>query len=337
MLDHPVPIISLCMPTYNRAGMVREAIDSILAQTFADFELIVSDNASTDGTEDVIRSYKDPRIVYSCNPTNIGCHHNINKCLSLAKGEFIGIFMDDDIMMPDNLSQKMALFRKHPSVGLVHSKYHVIDGAGALVRSNTNWGHGPDRDTDVVEDGQEVLKQMLLSRNIINMPTVVFRRCCYEQLGGFDDAFAHADDWEYWMRIAVHYDIGFIASPLVKWRVHSGSLTSTEVQSRNTFLSHEGLREELLAKRMILMRYGHKIREGRDLMRRVQAEASVRVLEHLNIHMGGGGPNKPVRNFILKVWRDFPELFGSFEVWKLFVKSVLPVGRISDGGKRSFL
>ena len=101
------PKVSVCIPTYNRPDFLRQAIESVLAQTFSDYELIISDNASEDSTTDLISSFKDRRIIYIRKEKNIGAIDNFNSCLAAAKGEYITIFHDDDIMLPDNLAFKV--------------------------------------------------------------------------------------------------------------------------------------------------------------------------------------------------------------------------------------
>ena len=317
------PTVSVCIPTYNRAKLLQQAIESVLAQTFEDFELVISDNASTDETEQVVKSYSDTRVIYSRNSHNIGWNGNMNQVLSLARGEFLTIIPDDDLMMPENLARKVAVLRPNPRVGLVHSKYHLIDPEGRVVRSNTNWGHGPDRSADAVEPGHEVLRALLLGFNSINLPTVLFRRTCYERLGGFTDLLSHTDDYEYWMRIAAHDDVAFLAEPLVKWRVHSGTLTSQYILAGATGISNEGLQEQLLAKRMILDKYGHGIPDSADLKKAVRRETRDRVTLQADLMLDAEGKQGEARAFLFKMCRAFPELYLRSTIWKTVLKTFL--------------
>ena len=114
------PSVSVCIPTYNRAGMLEEAISSVLAQTFQDFELIICDNASEDQTESVVNSINDQRIKYFRNSSNLGSRGNWNRCLRESRGEFIALFPDDDMMMPENLLEKVGVLKAHPGVGSGH-------------------------------------------------------------------------------------------------------------------------------------------------------------------------------------------------------------------------
>lgn len=322
------PSVSVCIPTYNRAGMLRESIESVLAQSFEDYELIVSDNASEDETEEVVRSYNDRRIQYTRNDRNIGQQDNWNRCFSLARGEYIAPLPDDDLMLPENLEEKVAVLSKSPEAGLVHSKYHVIDGEGRIVKCNTTWGHGPDRTCDQLEPGREVVRRMLLGVNTINLPTVVFRRACYQRFGGFTDELRLVCDWEYWMRIGVYYDIAFLARPLVKWRFHAGTATNRDTLTSDRRLTDLALWEALNVRRLIVNRYLDVIGGGRDFRRSVWRRMGEVLSCHAEGMVGEGGPNPEARNCVLKMCWQLPGLLGQVSVWKVLVKSMVRRGTV---------
>lgn len=317
------PTVSVLIPTYNRAALLGQAIESVLAQTFTDFELVISDNASTDNTQAIVKSYSDNRIRSFVNPRNIGSSRNMKQCLAFARGEYVTFLPDDDLMMPENLERKVDILRRYPRVGLVHSRFHIVDGEGHTVRENTNWGHGAERDTDAIESGHAVLKRMLTGFCEINLPTAVFRKAVYDRLGEWTDTLNHADDFEYWMRIAVFYDVAYLASPLIRWRWHTGSLTSQQVKGEITGITGEGLREHLSAKRSILRRYWREIPDGRALKQIVQQETRNRVILQADVMMDNQATRRETRVFLLQMCRTFPELYLSFGVWKTLLKTVL--------------
>ncbi|MGI0013753.1 MAG: glycosyltransferase [Nitrososphaera sp.] len=327
------PTVSVCIPTYNRAGMLRESISSVLEQTFQDFELIVSDNASEDETEAVVRSFADKRIAYYRNPHNIGQRPNWNRCLSLASGRYVALFFDDDMMMPENLAEKVAVLEKYPQVGLVHSKYHVVDRHGIVLKFNTNKECAGNCSSDAIEPGLVVL-ETLLKHNIIHESTVMFRRNCYEQLGGFTDQLSLAFDWEYWMRIASTCDIAFIAKPLVKWRLHSGSLTIVTHQriSKDREAAIARLQSDLSGFRSVGEHYVKKIsiNARRGVKRQLWRQMGERVAGYALVLLGEGGPNAEVRAFILRMCHAFPEILIEKAVWKAFLKSLLSPRRITQ-------
>ncbi len=113
--------VSVCIPTYNGAAFLTEAIESVLSQSFRDFELLIVDDGSTDTTLDIARSFTDPRIAIYQNETQLGIPGNWNRCLSLARGEYICIFHQDDIMLPENLARKVEMLAADPTIAFVHS------------------------------------------------------------------------------------------------------------------------------------------------------------------------------------------------------------------------
>src|SRR4051794_24029792 len=119
--------VTIGIPTYNRAAFLREAIESALAQSYRDFRLVISDNASTDDTCDVASSFVDPRIRYIRAEQNVGMIGNFNRLVELADTEFLMLLPDDDQLYPDYLSSVVELLERFPSVGVVHTAFDEID------------------------------------------------------------------------------------------------------------------------------------------------------------------------------------------------------------------
>jgi len=309
------PMVSVCIPTYNRAGLLRQAITSVLEQGFQDFEIIVHDNASTDDTSDVVRSFSDARVRYFRNPQNLGHRENWKRCFRAAVGNYLAPLPDDDVMLPENLSRKVEFLRHNPLVGLVHSKYHVIDQDGQILLYDTNWGHGRDRSVDSFEKREDLLTAFI---NTINLPTVVFTRACYERVGEFSDHIAFAYDWEYWMRIALYYEIAFLAEPLVKWRIHSGSLTKTQV--RDPIVQ---LRDDLMAKRELLKNSAFAIPGSRQLRNQMWRNMAGRFFRDAQTMLKDGLEDAKARAIVLKVCLSFPEILKERSLWKVFLNSLL--------------
>jgi len=120
-----LPKVSVCIPTYNCGNFLSHAIDSVLNQTFTDYELIICDNASIDDTEEIVKSYSDRRIRYFRNPTNLGMVGNWNRCIEKSTGKHVYILHADDLMLPENLDEKVRILDSNHSVGLVHSNYYT--------------------------------------------------------------------------------------------------------------------------------------------------------------------------------------------------------------------
>lgn len=213
--------VSVCVPTYNGAQFIAEAVQSILSQAYPDFELIVSDDCSSDDTRAILATIQDSRVRVVENERRLGLVGNWNRCLGLASGEYVTIFHQDDLMRPDNLIDKAATLDAHPNVGLVYSNIETIDADGTI--SGGHWL--PQPRFDAIEPGQACFERLALTGNFIACPTVVLRVSCYQELGGFDTRLPFTCDLEMWMRIAGRYDVGYLAAPLVANRVHAGQET----------------------------------------------------------------------------------------------------------------
>src|SRR5919198_3077073 len=144
--------ISVCIPTCNGAEFVAKAVESVLAQTFTDFELLIVDDNSADTTVDIVRSFTDPRIRVHQNGKRLGIPGNWNRCLSLAQGEYICLFHQDDLMLPENLACKVRVLASDTTVGFVHSAAEILIETSAPVKLD-NWIEGADH--DFVTDGEE--------------------------------------------------------------------------------------------------------------------------------------------------------------------------------------
>ena len=142
--------LTVGIPTFNRAGWLRESIESVLAQTFTDFRLIVSDNASDDDTPEVVRSFDDDRIHYVRSERNVGSIGNLNRLIALAETEFLVLLPDDDVLYPGHLAAAVDVLERFETVGLVHSAFDLIDAQSRVIQSVSSCGiplAGEDRET----------------------------------------------------------------------------------------------------------------------------------------------------------------------------------------------
>ena len=212
--------VSVCLPTYNGAAYIAEALRSILNQTYQDFELVVVDDGSTDATLDIVQSFSDPRIQVHRNPERLGIPANWNCCLELAGGELVCLFHQDDEMLPDNLERKVHLLSADESVGFVHSGVETLVDESAP-SAFADWIE--DATDDTVWDGPEYFRILLLNGNRVCAPTVLARRHALIEQGGFDQDLGFACDYAMWLRLCLRYRVGFLARPLVRYRWHGGN------------------------------------------------------------------------------------------------------------------
>lgn len=224
------PKISILVPTYNRSSLLKQAIKSILKQSYADFEIIVVDNNSSDDTEAVVMQFTDGRIRYLKNTANVGPIRNHNIALSLAKGEYIHMFSDDDLMLENNLALKVDILEKNENIGLVHSNINII-GADGLVSSPSHWASSSKYWSRVksspVMKGADCYDILYNDWNFIAMPTVMIRRSILDSNNlEFNNQLKYLVDWDLWIKCCLHCDLYFVDETLVSYRVHNNNETS---------------------------------------------------------------------------------------------------------------
>lgn len=231
-----MPKVSVCVPSYNHGQYIAQCIESVLSQTLDDLELIVVDNRSSDNTSEVVRRYRDPRIRFFTNETNIGAVRNWNRCVSLSQGEYVGILQSDDIYLPRMLQRSADTLDAHRTVDFTHCGFHRIDEQGNRIDTIQQW------DADRVMPGLATLRN-LASANYITPSTVMMRRSSFKETGGFDENYRYELDWLMWMRLALRGDVAFIAEPLVAQRTdHSASVTVREVTRSPRLVTSEDSR-----------------------------------------------------------------------------------------------
>ena len=262
--------VSVCIPTWNGAKFLAEAIDSVLRQTFDDFELVIVDDASTDGSASIARARADARIEVVTNQSRLGLVGNWNRCLEQATGDYVCLFHQDDVMMPSNLERKVAMLDANPNVGFVHSNVWQVGPSGEII---SNWWYSEPRPEDEgVHSGHQVFERLLRGVNLIACPSVVVRRECFTTVGTFDSSLPFTTDWEMWMRIALLYDVGYLIEPLVHYRRHADNETLR-------FGGVKELEDGLLAKRRLLSRAEGRIHDGVEIMREVTVDYRRQALE----------------------------------------------------------
>jgi glycosyltransferase involved in cell wall biosynthesis len=219
------PKVSVCIPSYNAARYLREAIESVLAQEFSDFEAVVSDDASTDCSAEVCDRYADPRFRVVTSSERLGQSGNWNRCLELARGEYVILLHADDVLSPGYLRRAVELLDAEDDIGLVHCSAQHVDERGKALQLQRLW------DQDRVDSDGVTLQRLLLDGCVINPAGVLVRRAVYEQGGAFTDDVVWGVDWHMWIRIALRWDVGYLAEPLALYREHGHSGTAAVMTS----------------------------------------------------------------------------------------------------------
>lgn len=205
---------------YNSATTLCEAVESVLRQTQKDFEFLIIDDASTDETLNVLKRYRDPRIVLLHNETNLGVAITLNRGIESARGSYIARMDADDICEPDRLERQLAFMEKHPG----------LDLSGSFVR---RMGDGFDYVLRFPR-GSECLRSYVLLGNPLAHPTVIFRRDALNRHEfRYDSSCGAAQDYELWSRCLRVMDADNLDEPLVHWRANERSVTSARFSESN--------------------------------------------------------------------------------------------------------
>jgi glycosyltransferase involved in cell wall biosynthesis len=249
------PLVSVCIPTFNSSRWIGEALASALAQEYANLEVVVVDNASTDDTVARVAALEDPRVFIQVNPRNVGAVRNFNRCIRMARGEYVKLLMSDDLLFPDCARRMVELFEGRPDMGLVFSTraIHLEDPSdGNARRWKEAYGklHTQFERLGEVNDGRDLFRQYLrkgFRMNFVGEPScVMVRQGCFSRLGMFNTRMHQGCDFEMWARIMYYYGVGFIDRDLSAFRVHTSSSSSHHHRSNKPWLDMLWLVEGLL-------------------------------------------------------------------------------------------
>lgn len=257
------PFVSVIIPTFNRANLVKEAIESVLAQTFQDFEIIIIDDGSTDETKEVVSQIRSDKICYIYQK-NMGPAAARNAGIKIAKGKYIAFLDSDDLWLSKKLEKQVELFEKlPPDVGLVHCSVFLKRGDN-LVLARARARGNPLRDF-LLNTGNAYL----------STPAILVKQECFSKTGLFDETLRVSEDKDFCIKIAQNYKVDYVNEPLVIVRQLGESLTRGSGDfhsSKNVFsildrffndpACPEGirsLRKQAYAKRLLELMGGHYV------------------------------------------------------------------------------
>lgn len=224
------PRVSVIMPCWNRAGFVADAIRSVLGQTLTDFELLVVDDGSTDGSRDVVRSFSDARLRLLCGEHQ-GISAAMNAGLAAARGRFIARLDSDDAWVPDMLEIQVAVLEARPEVGLVYARGECVDTNWRSL--GMTWGYP-------LRYPGETFRSMVYNDSTCNI-TVVCRRECFERAGTYDETLQTSEDLDMWLRVAWECEFAFTDRVLARIRLHGDSITGGVSEDRDEQMERRGL------------------------------------------------------------------------------------------------
>jgi glycosyltransferase involved in cell wall biosynthesis len=216
-------MVTVLLPVYNGEEYLKSAIDSILTQTYTDFEFLIINDGSTDNTEQIILSYTDPRIRYVKNEQNIKLIATLNKGLKLAKGKYIARMDADDISLPERLEKQISFLENNPNVGLCGSYLKSLGTANnQLIGYKTN---------------SDEIKFRLLFDTHFPHPAAVLRKDILDQFGlEYEAEYIHVEDYVLWNRMAEHTDLAILPEVLVLKREHENQISLVHYQTQQKIM-----------------------------------------------------------------------------------------------------
>lgn len=213
--------VSVIIPSHNRAHCITKSIQSVLKQTYPVHEVIIADDCSTDNTEEVVTQIGDARVKYYRLPANKGAGGARNYGVTKAESEWIAFHDSDDEWTKDKLEKQMAYLEKNPQVGLVYSAYkmHLLMNIEHVVP--------PMEDLSILEG--DIYKNLLI-RNSVGAPTVVMKKDIFWEVEGFDESMRSLEDWDFALKVAKNYPIGFVPEVLLDVAKSEGSVSANHAE-----------------------------------------------------------------------------------------------------------
>jgi len=226
------PKVSIIFSAYNHAEFIEQLVNSILDQTYSNFEIIAVDNGSLDNTSEIIKSIKDPRIKLYKLKKNVGLSLGLNYGLERSKGEFICFVGSDDIFFPDKLEKQIKYLEEHPSVGAVFSYVQLINENGERLPDNSHDYHEIFNKTN--RQRHEWLNYFFYKGNCLCFSTSCVHKSCFKDVRYFNPLLAQLQDFDTWVALTFRHDVHIIQKPLVKFRIRAENknLSANTIETR---------------------------------------------------------------------------------------------------------
>jgi len=269
--------VSVIIPTYNRAHLVGRAIQSVLNQTFKDFELIVVDDSSTDNTDDIIKEFqkKDDRITYLKHEKNKGGSAARNTGIKAARGEYIAFQDSDDEWFPEKLGKQMRIFESASlEIGVVYTGFWRIEN-DRKIYIPASW---------VIQKEGKIYKE-LLKWNFVTTQSILVRKVCFDRVGYFDENLPRLQDWELVIRLSKYYNFKCIDEPLL-----TSPFTPDSISANQDAL--------IKAYELILEKHYEEFKEDKGLLARHQGSIGSLLCQRGNLNQG--------RRYLLKAIKSHP-------------------------------
>lgn len=340
-----MPKISVLMPTYNHARFVEQAIRSVLDQDFGDFEFLIIDDGSVDGTPDVVRGVLDGRIRFTAFERNQGACTAVNHLLEQMTGDYYCILNSDDVYLPGKLKRQFEFMESHPDFAATFSTVRVIDEQGREVR-DSRVAHA----FQPVEGTRHQFLNRLFVQNFLCHPSVMLRASVLRKAGKFDERLRQLPDHDMWIRVAQHGNIHVAAEPTIQFRDHGGNTSrKTPVSAFRTAHEHRYLLDRYRAITSIpeLMQVFPQLRErfpnpveGTHEFLLAHAALGVRSGQHTNFAIETlfrlmADPQQAAlleKSYGFR-WRDLHEITGATNIYNVHSDAVMVAALTDAAGK----
>ena len=244
------PLISVVFTSYNHATYLRQAVESILNQTYKNFELIIVDDCSTDQSPSILLGYQqDPRVRLNLLEKNTGSYVKAsNYGAKMAKGEFLLFAQCDDFAHPEQLERLLNAIEQKNEIGVVYSRSNMVDGKGTVFEDDFRGRERAFRKhcyMDTFIDGDLMRRFLSYSCVIPNLSAALIRRSLYEKVGGISERYLVAADWAFWLTISEYANFYYISKPLNNFRQHATTIRNTIKMQKQIMEVYELMYEHL--------------------------------------------------------------------------------------------
>lgn len=234
-----MPTVSVIIPTYNHEKFINQTIESVLNQTFQDFEIIITDDGSTDNTKNIIKSFNDKRIKFFSFKENKGVPTALNNCLKHASSKYISLLGSDDLFEKQKLERQVSFLEKNKNIGAVFSWANIIDEKNNLI-NNKNPLYLRFKQQN--KSRYQWLNYFFYKSNCLCASSALIRKSIHDKVGKYDERYLQLQDFDFWIRLCLKYEIYIIKEPLVKYRFNTDKKNlSADDEEKNNRLFWEHL------------------------------------------------------------------------------------------------
>lgn len=288
--------VSICIPTYNRKDYLKESLESVFAQTYKDYEVVIVDDGSADGTEEMVKD-NGYNVRYYWQK-NKGVAVATNKLIELAKGQFISFLDSDDLLMPDAIRRLIDVVTSEPKDIIAYGPYLRIDQNGnvcGMCKRKLYSGY---------------ITKYLFQSIFVHSCGSMFPKRALEKIGAFDESLPACFDYDLWLRLSLKYPFVALSKPTFKRRRHPGNLSRTSLANR--------IAELRVLERFYHEKGGNKAVTHRAAMRRLSKEEY-----RVGICAARGGDYDVARRFLTKSFRRYPNIKSALRWWQVASKQLI--------------